>query len=690
MTNYFPNDWIYDLETFKSIFSFTIISSDGKVGYVFEVSSRKDNRKELYQFLDELKASDARMIGFNNLAFDYPVLHFILKKRKFTPEDVFNEAQRLIDSMKESRFGKTISPKNHYVRQVDLFKINHFDNQAKATSLKILKFNMKLEDLQDLPYKVDADLTEEQMENVILYNIDDVIATLRFYQENYGSLELRNSLSKKYGIDFTNMNDAKIGSEIFIQEIEAVTPNSCYKMVNNRREPNQTKRPYIDINSIIFPYIEFKRPEFRAILNWFKSQTITGTNGVFSNILESDLGDVAKYAEMVLKRSKKMDTEPTEAELEKVRQEIPLAQIEVKELKSGKKSYFYTWKESENLNVIINGHKYVFGTGGLHSSIESAAIIAGDNHIITDWDVNSYYPHLSIQNDVFPKHLGIQFCKTYLDLYEQRKKLPKGSADNLSIKLALNATYGNSNNQYSPFYDPQYTMTITLNGQLSLCMLIEDILELPEATSVQSNTDGITMKIRKEDSNKADKLVKAWEVKTKLEMERNDYSKMFIRDVNNYVSVYAKTNKVKLKGAYVYELEHHKDQSCIVVQKAVAEYLSTGVKVEDYIRNHKDKFDFMLRTKIPKSFDLVSVNDEGVETLQQNVSRYYVSISKDAESLIKIMPPTAGKTEDRRNGICVGRKVIICNNVLDFEWDIDYDFYIEEANKLIEAFITKE
>lgn len=686
MSNFFPNDYIYDLETFKSIFSLTVVSSDGKVGYVFEVSSRKDNRKELYQFLDDLKASDARMIGFNNLAFDYPILHYILKKRKFTPEDVYNEAQRLIDSMKESRFGKTISPRHHYVKQVDLFKINHFDNQAKATSLKILKFNMRLEDLQDLPYEVDADLNEEQMENVILYNIDDVVATLRFYQENYGSLELRKNLSEKYNIDFTNMNDAKIGSEIFIQEIEAATPNTCYKIINGRKEPNQTKRPQININDIIFPYIKFKRPEFQAILNWFKSQTITGTNGVFSNILESDLGEVAKYAEMVLKRSKKMDTEPTEEDLAKVRQEIPLAQVEVKELKSGKKSYFYTWKESENLNVVINNHKYVFGTGGLHSSVESQAVIAGNDYLISDWDVNSYYPHLSIQNNVYPKHLGIQFCKTYLDMYEQRKTYAKNTPENLSIKLALNATYGNSNNQYSPFYDPQYTMTITLNGQLSLCMLIEDILELPEASSVQSNTDGITMKIRKEDSDRADKIVKEWEAATKLEMERNDYSKMYIRDVNSYIAVYP-NGKTKLKGAYVHDLEHHKDKSSIVVQKSVAEFLSNGIKIEDFIKNHKDKFDFMLRTKIPKSMNLVLVDNFDNELKQQNVSRYYVSISEKAGTLIKIMPPIKDKIEDRRSNVCAGKKVKICNNINDFEWDIDYDYYIQEAKKLIDSFV---
>lgn len=43
----------------------------------------------------------------------------------------------------------------------------------------------------------------------------------------------------------------------------------------------------------------------------------------------------------------------------------------------------------------------------------------------------------------------------------------KGTPENAMLKLALNSVYGDSNNQYSVFYDPMYTMKITVNGQLS-------------------------------------------------------------------------------------------------------------------------------------------------------------------------------------------------------------------------------
>lgn len=684
--NYFDNDWIYDLETYKNLFSMCVISADGKEGHIFEISDRKDNRELMFDFLDRIE--EGRLVGFNNLGFDYPILHYILENRDFTNNDIFKQAQKIINAMKESRFGTTI--KNPHIQQVDLFKLNHFDNAAKMTSLKVIEFNMKMDNLQELPYSFDKELTHEQMQEVIEYNANDVVATLKFYYENIGALELRKSLSERYGLDFTNASDSKIGGEIFIQELEKVKKGSCYKWQGKRRVPRQTKRKSIHLRSVILPYIKFERPEFQAVLDWFKLQSISETKGVFNDILESDLYDVAKYANLVEKKSKKLDGEPTEAEIAEFRRQYPLAQVLEKELKSGKKSYYFTWNQAKSLNVVINGHEYVFGVGGIHSSVEPQLVESDDEYIIIDLDVASYYPNLAIKNTLYPKHLSDQFCKTYEALYEERKTHPKGTPENASIKLALNATYGNSNNQYSPFYDPQYTMAITVNGQLSLCMLLEQILKLEGATSVQSNTDGITVRVRREDSDKVDELTREWEEITKLEMERADYSAMYIRDVNSYIAIYEGSGKVKAKGAYEITEEHHKNQSMKVVQKAVNKHLSTGEPIEDLIKNHDDKYDFMLRAKIPKAYDLVSVDDEGAEKKEQNVCRYYVSTHPEARTLIKVMPPLKGKEEPRRNNIQVDRKCIVCNNINDFVGEIDYDYYINEAKKLIDIFKKDE
>lgn len=682
---YFKNDYIYDIEVFPNFFCIGIMSVDDSVHFILELSDRKNNLELLIDIIDKMKAQNARMVGFNNLAYDYLILHFILKNlKKLTPLKIYEESQKIFQSMKDERFGKTIQSRFHQVYQLDLFKINHYDNVAKSTSLKSLSVGMGSENVQESPIPFCKILTHDEMDQIIGYNINDLLVTKKFYHENYDALLLRKELSEEYNSDFMNFSDSKIGSEIFVKEIERVKPNSCYRLKNGRREICQTKRSFIKISDCILPYVKFKRPEFKALLDWFKSQTITETKGVFSGIKEHSLKDVAKYARMVEKKSKKLDNEPSEEEILIYQAENPSAEVEIKELKSGKKSYFFKWKEAEALNVVINNHQYVFGVGGIHSSIESQIVHSDDEFMIVDWDVNSYYPNLAIANTIYPEHLGVEFCKVYKDLYERRKTYPKGSPRNTSIKLALNSVYGNSNNQYSPFYDPKYTMTITINGQLSLLMLIESILEqCKDASSIQSNTDGITMKIRRSDSDLADKLVKEWESITRLEMERNNYRSMYIANVNNYIAVF-ENGKIKRKGAFEYNVAYHQNNSMLVVQKAVEAFLVQGTPIEEFIKNHDNKLDFMMRTKVPKSSKLVLVGSEGNETLQQNISRFYASKGEGCGQLIKVMPPVKDKSEDRRIGICVGNTVKICNNLTDFKWDIDYDFYVKEALKLCE------
>ena len=47
------------------------------------------------------------------------------------------------------------------------------------------------------------------------------------------------------------------------------------------------------------------------------------------------------------------------------------------------------------------------------------------------------------------------------------------------------------------------------------------------------------------------------------------------------------------------------------------------------------------------------------------------------------MPPLDSKTDFRRIGIDVEWNVAVCNNIDDFKWDVDYNYYIEEAKKLV-------
>lgn len=529
--------WVWDIETYPNFFSMAIGNMETRKMKVFEISTRKDQREEMFEYLRNIVRTKGYMVGFNNVGFDYPVLHYILENKQCKVIDIYQKVQSIINSF-DDRFGNIVSDKKTMIPQIDLFKIHHFDNKARVTSLKMLEFNMRMDNIEELPYKPGTWLTEEEMDNLIRYNRHDVKATALFLEKSMEQIDFRVDLSKKYNRNFLNFNDTKIGKDHFVTELEKSNPGCCYKVVDGKRKIQQTKRPSINLGECIFPYIKFERPEFQAVLDWFKQQTITETKGVFTDILESDLGEVAKYARLTTKRQKKT-VKPSDAKIMEYKQKHPMGWLSEDELKSGKTSYWWNWNVADALNVVIDGLEYVYGVGGLHAA-QPGKHISGNDYVVKSVDVESYYPNLAIRNRIYPEHLGDSFCDIYEGLFEERKKYPKSTHKNINLmlKLALNGTYGASNDQYSPLYDPMFTMKITINGQLSLCMLIEKLLNLSSVRILMVNTDGLEYSVSPEQEGDAVKICQDWERLTNLTLEYCDYSKLLVSDVNNYVGVF--------------------------------------------------------------------------------------------------------------------------------------------------------
>jgi len=684
-------DWVYDIETYPNCFTFTAICADNSRTHVYECSTRTNDVSQLFDFLDTLHNKKDRMVGFNNKGFDYPVLHALLEVRKkaisvsgrAVAKKAYAVAQEIIAAQNREGGGTRLK---EYVKQVDLFKIHHFDNKARATSLKMIEFNMRSDSIEDLPFPVGTELTDSEIDVLLKYNMHDVLKTLDFFNISLNAIRFRDELSKKYKRDFTNHNDTKIGKDYFIMQLEKTMPESCYKKdANGNRVINQTKRPTIAIKDCLFNYYDFQRPEFQAIHEWFKKQTISETKGVFSDITEDKLERVAMFADMTVMR-KKFKAEQIDEELVDFKAKYPAGWIDKVELKAKKKgqpvySYWYCWHQAETLNVLVDGFRFDFGTGGIHGSLSSCVVAESATHQLIDADVSSMYPNIAIANRAYPEHLTDKFCDIYKDVYEQRKSYPKASAENAMLKLALNGVYGDSNNQYSPFYDPQYTMTITINGQLSLCLLAEKLLTIEGLSLVQVNTDGVTVLCPRDMMDKYNAICEAWQQQVGLQLEYAHYSKMIIRDVNNYLAIYT-DGKVKRKGAYQYEgLGWHQDQGGLIIPMAAEENMLNGTDIKDFVQNHKDMYNFMLRTKVPRSSKLMLVMDDGTEIQQQNICRYYAC--KTGGKLVKIMPALIEGGEDRRLSIGSSWNVKTCNNIKDFSNDINYDYYIAEAEKLV-------
>ena len=658
-----PGDIRYDLETYPNAFTIGLLHPDTRQKWVFEISFRRNDIQLFCRYIEELQRQGCRLVGFNNIGFDYPVIHFIYQNRHtgITVGDIYDKAMAIINAHDNAKFAHMVWESDWLVPQIDLYKIHHFDNRARATGLKVLEFNMRMDNIEDLPFAVGTELNSEQLDTLIDYMWHDIDATDRFYNESVDQIRFREELSEKYDRNFLNHNDTKIGKDFFIMKLEEAQPGCCYQYVDGKRKMVQTQRERIDLAEVVLPYVQFEQPEFQRILIWFKSQVITETKGTFKDV-----------------------------------------------------------------NCVIDDFQFDFGTGGIHGSVESQIVYSNDYWIVEDWDVASYYPNLAIANGLFPQHLGQTFCTIYKEVYEQRKGYAKGTAENAMLKLALNGVYGDSNNKYSPFFDPQYTMSITINGQLLLCMLAEQLMKLDELSMVQINTDGLTVRYPRHHQQWVHSVCQWWEQLTNLTLESAEYNRMFIRDVNNYIAEYS-NGDLKRKGAYEYKLGWHQNHSALVVPKAAEAALVHGTDVREFIRGVAHEIhDFFLRTKVPRSSSL----EWGGEVIS-NIARYY--ISTEGKPLEKVMPPVgpvgeykrANKLTDayfnsvmaeigqgvwderihtknksmyeiRRTGINTGWTVNVCNNLDSLlvppdggspMWDLNHEWYIKEAEKLVKPLL---
>lgn len=648
--------WVYDLETL-SVFTASFIDRDSDEIRKFVIDENVDERNQLFNFLNNEVSG---LIGYNCLTFDSQILEYMYKYSHCTVQEIREYATVTIQQ--ENRFADVPEWKLK-IPHLDVFKINHFDNKNRATSLKWCEFGMDLPNIIDMPSKGEGSNWTEQ---VLHYNLNDVIATKKLYVRTIPMIELRKQLMKLYNINCLNWSNSKIGSELLLKLY-------CQKTDKDPKEVRKlrTYRPKINVSDIIFDYISFKSKEFNQLLDKIRSIIILST-----------------------KKEKK---------------EI--------ELSATYKGFKFDYGKggihgSINNKIVESNDEYVIMDLDVSSLYPSIAV------------VNEMYPeHLGpefyevYKNEIVDKRLA--------EKHKKSKGLEYNNAIIEGFKEAANATYGKSNDIYSWMYDPKYTMTTTFNGQLMLTMLAEDLLELPDIFMIQVNTDGMTVLINRNLLDEYYSICRKWEEFTKLELEFVEYSKMIIVDVNNYIAVYKDNKKKpKFKGRFEYEnIPLHKNKSHAIVPLALYKYYIEDIPVEDTILNHNNIYDFCGGVKGKKGVHFIERWNEGSiikESSLQKVNRYIVANSN--KKLIKILDPILTEegynkqdklfkyrkenpqqldlfhfvedvsiNKNRESEVEAGYNTIVLNKIESTnpkDYDLNYQYYITQCYKLINT-ITK-
>lgn len=260
----------YDIETLKNCFTCVAIDIATLQRYEFVIHKSSNDLKKFVAFVKQCKG----MIGFNNVGFDYLVIHPFITDDRYLDWDgdkvakaIYKRSQAIInEDGKRKEWIKPIVP------QRDLYLIWHFNNKARSTSLKWLQICMGFKNVQDMPYSHDTTVTEDMIPLILEYNTNDVESTIEFYNRSKSRIILRKQLTEKYGVDMGNYSDNKIGEYIFLNGISERTGQS----VKSLKAIKGTFRSSIPVREFLVP-LDFASLEFRQIYDEFLNMDITGT-----------------------------------------------------------------------------------------------------------------------------------------------------------------------------------------------------------------------------------------------------------------------------------------------------------------------------------------------------------------------------------------------------------------------------
>lgn len=626
---------VYDIETFSNCFTYTDYNIKTKEIKSFVIMEGRDESKELKKHLKKVKG----MIGFNNLHFDWPVTNYIYNLLQPTAEKIYSYAQSII-SQEQKEYT------SEWIKQLDLFLLNHYDNKARSCSLKALEVALGWDNVLDMPYSHTETIDEEKLKYVLDYNINDVLFTYHFYEKCLDKINLRKKITEQYKLKVLNKSDVVIGETIFLKYLSDAMDRSIQDLKQIRG-----KRSDVALNNIIFPYVSFKTKELSRLLKLMR-ETVSSSQ-FLKNFVES------------------IDTRKNTNELY---DKFKTNNIDVKKTAQQKKSFSFS--------INYASLRLDYGVGGIHGCVSPGVYRSSDTHDILDIDVKSYYPNLFIQNRLHPRQMDQDtFVQVYSDIFEQRVKAQK-EGDKLTsdaLKLSLNGLFGKTGSDVSCFYDPNVFYAVTVNGQLLISMLLESLFE-SGCEILQVNTDGVTIRHHKDDKGKLYAICKEWEEKTKLTLEYANYAQMVIRDVNNYIAV-TWDGKVKEKGCFETQKDWHKDNSYMVVPLAVRDFFVSGVPIIDTLKKHDKILDFCGRYKAGRGWHVEYVYLDGHQEKRTSFGKIY-----------RFLPVIQGGTsmklnlDGREHHLCEGSMTLPYNKIEPFDWNnINYAFFINECQKLLQT-----
>lgn len=502
--------------------------------------------------------------------------------------------------------------------------INYDVMPSDMKSLKVLEgfrgHNIKE---TSVPFDIDRRLTPEELEDVIKYCRNDVHETINTFMDQIDQFNAMFGIIKAFPqmVSMRDIGDseARLTAKVL----------GCQKTDYND-----------EFDFYVLPCIDVKK--YHAVVEWFES---CAKEAAALNLNQAD--DATKRA----------------------------------------------WYKEKSFTIDVAGVPHTFGFGGMHGAPNDPIHRKGALYHV---DVNNYYPSFliahgmvtrSAMNDNYPKvyitRKNLKDMQLKAKTKDESKHYKKAQ---LPYKKMLNALSGAMKDKNNPAYDPRNNNIMCINGQLMLLDLIEHLEVIPEFELEQSNTDGLIVMIPDTDEafEMLDDICYSWECRmsTKLcdiRLETDQISEIYQKDVNNYLWIDL-DGEIERKGAYVKEL-NTLDYDLPILNKALVDYMTKHVPVEDTINNCDELIMFQKLVKLSNRYEYVEHNG-----IKYDYKCYRVFASRDAKDgkILKCRsgnnPAKFGNTPD----MCfIENGDITCVKVPE---KLDKQWYIDLAKKRLNDF----
>lgn len=336
------------------------------------------------------------------------------------------------------------------------------------------------------------------------------------------------------------------------------------------------------------------------------------------------------------------------------------------------------------LETVICGLPHTIAWGGIHAGLDKRQVVCVPDEVIFDVDVDQLYPSLMIQYGLLSR--AVEEPKKFQNVLNTSLELKKAGKkkEREPYKRICNITYGAEGDKFNPMYDPLHRNLVCVFGQVFIIDLldkVEDIIIL-----LNSNTDGIFVKLKRKDVGEFKRRVHEWEERTRLHMSYDEFSSLWSKDVNNYIAI-RPDGSYHSKGAYVKELSAL-DYDLPIVNEAVKDYILKKIPVETTILSCTELRKFQKVVKLSSKYQWVEHEREGHNDRFDNKAyRVFASKNSNDGRLLKCKVTEKGDKKDKfgntpdhcfiENGDIVEMKI---------PSKLDYQYYIDLATKRLNDF----